>query len=360
MKDKFQVSSLSQFIDMTGLKGDEVVTRKQFISDIKVLEGEERTIVAKISTSGVDADKDVIYCKGCDCERFSKNPVVHINHSHKVEDVVAKATEIAISDSSIMAKIVFATTQRAEDCWQLIKGGFVRANSIGFIIKTAYRKGEKEFDMFIKNKGMVVSDTCSRIITEFELIENSIVSIPCNPLALIQAVSSKGITLSDKTITELELDKFITKAVSPVKTPVIEQKQDLSELKDDKPIPDEGKHEKHEKDEKSEKVENKVVEEIKSEVAETIKIVEKIEVKPENVKVEDKVQDIPVTVPVIDMVKDSNIVKDIVQEQVIMPEIKPELKIVEFKVIRLGGIDIKATAKEIAETKKNLKKGKIV
>ena len=143
------------------------------------------------------------------------NPIIHINHSYKVEDVVGKATELAINEKGITAKIKFAETPRAEDCWSLLKGGFVRANSIGFIIKEAYHRGTEEFTNYITEQKLKIDDNARRLITKWELLENSIVSLPCNPMALMQAVSAKSINLSDKTIKELDLDKVVIEEVKP-------------------------------------------------------------------------------------------------------------------------------------------------
>jgi len=66
--------------------------------------------------------------------------------------------------------------------------------------------------------GLDAETKAQRIITKWELLENSIVSIPANPLALIQAISAKSIVLSDKTIKELDLDKVITAVTKEIPT----------------------------------------------------------------------------------------------------------------------------------------------
>jgi len=235
MKSKFTINSLKPFMDVEGLKGDEVVERKQFIADIKMQADEERTVIAKITTMDCDADGDCIVPDGVDLKRFMSNPIIHINHSYKVEDVVGKATELAINEKGITAKIKFAETPRAEDCWSLLKGGFVRANSIGFIIKEAYHRGTEEFTKYITEKKLKIDDNARRLITKWELLENSIVSLPCNPMALMQAVSAKSINLSDKTIKELDLDKVVIEEVKP-EVPVeevVEAKEEVMEAKEE-------------------------------------------------------------------------------------------------------------------------------
>ena len=218
-KKKFNSESLRPFIDMAGLKGDEVVERKQYVSEIKVMPDEEMTVIAKISTTAVDADGDVVDPAGCILTRFLKNPVIHADHSYKIEDVIGKATEIAVTKDGITAKIQFANvTQRARDAWELVKAGYVKANSIGFIALSGVIRGTKEFDEYVKGVSYKVGADCNRIITGFELLESSIVSIPANPLALMQAISSKSINLSKETITALDL-----KIIPVIDTPVVSE-----------------------------------------------------------------------------------------------------------------------------------------
>ena len=215
-KKKFNSESLRPFIDMDGLKGDEVVERKQYVSEIKVMEDEEMTVVAKISTTAIDADGDIVDPSGAILTRFLKNPVIHADHSYKVEDVIGKATELSVTQDGITAKIKFANvTQRARDCWELVKAGYVRANSIGFIALKGVIRGTKEFDEYVKGVSYKVDAGCNRIITSFELLESSVVSIPANPLALMQAISAKSINLSPETITALDL-KIIPVIDAPV------------------------------------------------------------------------------------------------------------------------------------------------
>jgi hypothetical protein len=121
-----------------------------------------------------------------------------------------------VNKDGIEMKMEIAQTDMAEECWQLLKGGFLRACSVGFIARKYVVKGTKEFAEFVKEKGLSVGDKCERIITEATLLENSLCAIPCNPSALITAISAKSINLSPKTIKELELDKIIPVIDAPV------------------------------------------------------------------------------------------------------------------------------------------------
>jgi len=224
MKNKIQVNSLKPYMDVEGLDAQSEVERKRFSSKITLSADEDRTCVAVISCPSEDADGDIIIPTGADLKRFQKNPVVMYSHNYSGKPI-AKVVALSVSEEGITAKMKFAETEEANDVWSLIKGGFINANSIGFLIKGCHRKGTESFNQFIKANKMKVSETCQRIISEFELLENSICAIPCNPEALMVALSNKSIALTEKTITELDLPKVVVveKVVEPIIVPEVKE-----------------------------------------------------------------------------------------------------------------------------------------
>ena len=215
MKDKFKADSLKQFIDLGEIDKDSEVNRKQFLMTLTVGDEETRTITASVTTTQVDHDGDIVNPMGMDLNVFMKNPVIMWSHNYSIPPV-GKAKEISVNKDGIEMKMEIAQTDMAEECWQLLKGGFLRACSVGFIARKWVIKGTKEFTEFVKEKGLSVGDTCERIITEAVLLENSLCAIPCNPSALVTAISAKSINLSAKTIKELELDKIVPVIDTPV------------------------------------------------------------------------------------------------------------------------------------------------
>lgn len=206
-KSKFKVSSLKPFgLDIAGLDKDAIVERKYFTPEIKIFEEEEKTIVAKISCHDIDADGDLVYAGGCDVSRYQKNPVIMFAHDYSKEPI-GKATELRITQDGVEAKIKFADTSRANDMWSLVKGGFLRAHSVGFITRKELINGTKECKEFCATKGLVIGKECKRVITDWLLLEDSLVPIPSNPETLTQAISSKSISVSDSTMHDIGMDK---------------------------------------------------------------------------------------------------------------------------------------------------------
>ena len=219
MKNQFKLSSLASFIDFKelGLTGDEEITRKTMLmspmtsSEMTIKPDEERTLVAEVTNTGMDHDNEVIYTQGIDLSIFTKIPTIYWNHNYSVPPI-GKGVELAPSMNKMLMKIKIADTEFAQEIWKLLQGGYLKACSIGFITKSKLVKGTKEFGDFVKEKNLSVSDKVQSIVKECILIENSIVGMPCNSDALVTAISSKSLKVSDEVMKELNLkdtDKVI-------------------------------------------------------------------------------------------------------------------------------------------------------
>ena len=195
MKNNFKLDSLKQFIDLEGEDLNEQVLRKGYIkeSQLKISDEDERTILADISTQDVDSDGDIVLAKGCDFNRYLKNPIITINHDYTTFSIVGSAKQIEVLDDRIRCKIKLNDTDTALNLWKQVRAGDIRGNSIGFVIKEAVIKGTKEFDTVAKSLNINKLDDVKRIITKFLLIENSIVALPANPDALNVEVSKKSL-----------------------------------------------------------------------------------------------------------------------------------------------------------------------
>jgi len=224
------IGSLKNFIDIEGFQENEVIVRKQNASGMLIDPIEEMTYVATISDTSTDMDSDCVFSKGCDISRIMKQGTVLWSHAHS-SPPVGKILALSIEENCIKAKIKMAPTALGNELWTLIKGGYLKTNSIGFVIKKAVLKGQKEFAEFCQKTGLVVDAACNRIITEFVLVEDSLCSIPSNENALVEAVSTKSIHLDEKLTKELgikvvDAPAIIAPIVEPVKTiiaaPVVE------------------------------------------------------------------------------------------------------------------------------------------
>jgi HK97 family phage prohead protease len=185
---------------------------------------DERTVVAIISTGAIDRDSEVLSPKGIILDDFVKNPVVPWSHNTS-EPPIGKALWIKKGTKRITAKVKFAMTERAEEVWQLFKGGFLNAFSVGFRPLAGHRPTPDDIK---KNPDLA---DARFIFDSWELLEFSVVTVPANAEALATAIKSKSISLSEdmkeqlhieheKAIEVDEIEETVFIPVSEIKTPV--------------------------------------------------------------------------------------------------------------------------------------------
>lgn len=151
--------------------------RKTYEASTKAAEDNSRTLVVTISTKNPDRSNDEVMPEGCILENYMKNPVVAAFHNYH-EPPIGKTLEINVSGDSIVAKVEFTpegVNPTADMLYELYKGGFMNAWSIGFI--------PTEYSFKQNDRGM--------IINKWELLEYSAVLVPDNPEALTM-LRSKG------------------------------------------------------------------------------------------------------------------------------------------------------------------------
>ncbi len=93
-------------------------------------------------------------------ENYLKNPIILAYHDH--DEPIGRMTEHRVDDKGLWIKARISAA--AEDVFNLIKDGVLTAFSVGFIVKDATY--DSITDLFI--------------IKELELLEVSVVSVPCN------------------------------------------------------------------------------------------------------------------------------------------------------------------------------------
>lgn len=132
--------------------------------DLKEIKGAttyDFEVVATVEV--VDRDGEVVQVSGMDTTNYMKNPVILWGHNYwNVEALVGKATEVLVQDGQVIVRGVFASTESAQVVKQLYDDGVLKAVSIGFIPK----------------------EIVGNLITKWELLELSFVSVPSNPDAL--------------------------------------------------------------------------------------------------------------------------------------------------------------------------------
>jgi HK97 family phage prohead protease len=158
---------------------DAAIMKVYVADDVKTLE--DRQVQVVISTGVVDRDKDTISPLGWDLKNFQKagGPVLFAHDYRSLP--VAKSVKVWVEDSQLKAVAQFATAEEyafADTVYRMIKGGFLRAASVGFRpLKSTYNEEQGGYE-----------------ISKSELLEWSFCPVGANPEAIVEAKSA-GIDL---------------------------------------------------------------------------------------------------------------------------------------------------------------------
>lgn len=155
---------------------------KSFNNIIKSVDVENRIIEMVGSTEDVDRVGDKMFMAGAYIENYLKNPVILTSHAYESGEkptVVGKALSVKVIDKQLIFKIQFAETQNAKDWFYLYANKYMNASSIGFNPIKYEPNKTGGFDFL-----------------EWELLELSLVSVPCNQNAIQHAYKEGKITKS--------------------------------------------------------------------------------------------------------------------------------------------------------------------
>lgn len=146
----------------------------------KALDREARTVDFIISTASRDRDFDTINQEGWELTHYRSNPVVLWAHDSRSRPPIANSTREELEDGDLVSTAKFPEANIfafADLVFELIAGGFLHAASVGFM--------PDEWDIVDYPDG----GWGFRFMRQ-ELLEWSVVPIPANPEALVQARSA--------------------------------------------------------------------------------------------------------------------------------------------------------------------------
>jgi len=182
--------------------------RKQIIGAAEQMTGDLRALRFTISTDAVDREQDKIAVAGWDLKNYKQNPVVLWGHDAS-RLPIGRAFDVKVEDGALKASVEFIPQDTpeggmfAESVYRLARGGFIAATSVGFRpVKWDYtRDAARGADDWFPGIDF----------EEQELVELSIVTVPANPEALIDAPGpGEGTAIASDTppVTGEELTSF--------------------------------------------------------------------------------------------------------------------------------------------------------
>ena len=167
----------------------------------------ERVIRFVASDETPDRMGDVIAVNGWNLTSYKQNPVVLWGHDQTTMPPIGKATNVYRGvgpggKPALMSSIEFApaeTYEFAETVYQLAKGGYLNAVSVGFLPRETKELDEKER----RSLGMPSHGV---YYTAADLLEISVVSVPANPSALVTGAKS---LVHQGVLQQREVDRFL-------------------------------------------------------------------------------------------------------------------------------------------------------
>lgn len=154
---------------------------------VNEVEAGKREVVSVINTEAIDRDGEVVKPGGMKKKNYQGNPVVFYSHDYTQpvgKSLWVKSGQDGNGNDVLIAKTYFSDkTELARDIFGLIQDKVLNAFSIGFQSLRSSPPSTKEINIRpdLKNAKLIHRD--------WELLEYSVVGVPCNPEALSLAVS---------------------------------------------------------------------------------------------------------------------------------------------------------------------------
>ena len=160
------------------------------------------------STDDVDRVGDVIPASAWDLGNYQKNKIILFNHNY--DEPIGKAEEIEVRENGLYVKCLIDPMTKAG---RQIENDVLKAFSVGFILKDA------KYD----------SNTNTFVLTDVELLEVSVVSVPANAAATFSLEKS----CNDKEFASL-MKMYGPKVPEEGASPELEETQKMSEKEKEK------------------------------------------------------------------------------------------------------------------------------
>lgn len=166
-------------------------------------EVDERTFCGYASTRSMDRDGEVVLPGGIDLSQFKKAPVLLWSHQWSTPPI-GKDTAILDDGYGLRTRSLMAETPLANDIWALVKGGFLKTSSIGYIPLDFVLRDHKDYgsmmDAARKWPEWSAKSEPRAFITKAVLLEHSLTPVPSCIDALVTSVKQLKLETLAKTL----------------------------------------------------------------------------------------------------------------------------------------------------------------
>jgi len=165
---------------------------KAKFKSIKQLDDQQEVFTFIATTTVTDRERDLVIAEGIQYDNFLENPVFLWAHLYR-EWPIGKVIDLRVKKDAVEIDVVFAATAEGRKAAYLYREGFLNAVSVGFmplqVVEVRDDVDEVEVEVAGKKRNIKLDkfDPKPRwIVTSWELLEVSAVTVPANPQALIQ------------------------------------------------------------------------------------------------------------------------------------------------------------------------------
>ncbi len=173
---------------------------------VRVLD-EQRGIVEFCATSAaIDSYNEVVDPDGCDLSRFQKNsPLIDSHNYGSVANVLGKVNDIrkerGENGTELIATVQFAIdvpeNDLARQSFAMVKAGYIKACSIGFIPTQTCQRNDSQFSEVCEDLGLGdLEDSIRCVYRQWTLLELSVCAIGANPDAVARTAARLPQTFS--------------------------------------------------------------------------------------------------------------------------------------------------------------------
>ncbi len=153
---------------------------------VRKVEEETRQVTVVVSTGDIARDGAIIEQSGWNLTNYERNPVVLWGHNDR-ELPIARTIKTMVNEREMVQVHEFAAHRRANEVFDLVKGGFVNATSVRWTPgQTEVRKvgtGKEARQVLVFTRG-------------HELLETSYVPIPADPGAMVVRADGSPLDLA--------------------------------------------------------------------------------------------------------------------------------------------------------------------
>lgn len=154
---------------------------------VREVDEESRRVTVVASTGDIARDGAIINPDGWDLRAYERNPVVLWGHDDR-QPPIGRAVQTTRTPDALIQVHEFATHPRAEEIYQLVRGGFVNAVSVRWL------PGETE----VRSVGEGKAKRSVLVFTKgHQLLETSFVSVPADPGAVVLRLDGGALDIRD-------------------------------------------------------------------------------------------------------------------------------------------------------------------